>query len=669
MINRLLRHWNNISIFKKLYGVVGVMALLIAVELFSMLFAMDILSAVRGFVGGEGLWSKAQKDAIQSLHQYALTSEPRHYEEFFKHLSINYGDRKARIEMQKPNPDLAVVRAGFEQGGIHPKDIDGVIRLFLRFHSVSYIADAIRYWSEADGMLDELIQAAADLDQEISSRKPSREKIGAALLRIDELNAKLTGLENDFSYVLGEGSRWLENLLKYMLIFAVLIVECTSLFLTFSFSRSLSRSIKGMSETAQKVGAGDFSKTVRVESEDELGQLAKTINQMTQDLENSIGRRRKAESENQTKSLFLANMSHEIRTPLGVILGLTEALKQPDLPKEEQQRFIETIERTGKDLRQIVNDILDLSKVEAGYLDIEKTRFSLPQFVDDLYASLDAKTIKNENVLRFEPAMPMDDQADVFTDRGRLRQILTNILGNGLKFTHRGSVLMTYWLEENRVFFRITDSGIGMTADQSAQLFQAFSQLDSSTTRRFGGTGLGLFLSKHLARLLGGTIVLERSEPDRGSSFLISVESDLTQSLETTAVKKRQSPHEDKMKRMNGRKILIVDDSAENQVLMQFFLKKWKIDFDQAENGQIAVEKAMTGGFDLVLMDIQMPVMDGYQATQELRKQGFTQPIIALTAHAMKVDRERCLEAGCDEYLTKPIDLKHLQELLAEYLS
>jgi len=661
----LLRGWKNLSIFKKLYGVVGLMALLIAVELFTMLFTMDVLSAVRSFVGGEGIWSKAQKDSIQSLHKYVFTLDRKYYLEFEQHLQIPYGDGIARAELLKPDPDLEKVRQGFAQGNIHPQDIDGLIRLLQRFYYVSYIEEAIDIWTEAEAHLDKLVDAARELDVAISAKPRSREDILRALDKVDVLNAQMTVLENKFSRVLGEGSRWLEGQLRYLLIFMVLVVESTGIYLTFAFSRNLSRSIKEMSEAALKVGEGDFSKRVPVNSEDELGQLSRTINNMIENLEASIGHRLKAESDSQTKSLFLANMSHEIRTPLGVILGFTELLKQEDLSREDQQKFVATIERTGHDLKQIINDILDISKVEAGYLEIEKSRFSLSQFLQDLHVALSSRAIKNSNALVFS-TLTAGQNDSVVTDRVRLRQILVNILGNALKFTKDGRVELDFWFDGALLNFRIKDNGIGMSESDAKQLFQAFSQLDSSTTRKYGGTGLGLFLSKKLAQKLGGDIVLESSRPGQGSSFHVWVEALVgetsSQNL-STASGLLEVP-----KRFADKKVLIIDDSPENQLLVQTFLKKWGLQFEEAINGKEGVEKACSGDFDLVLMDIQMPIMDGYEATRELRRRNYTRPVIALTAHAMKIDKERCLNAGCDEYVTKPLDFKVLFDTLARFL-
>ncbi|MES3037815.1 MAG: response regulator [Bdellovibrionota bacterium] len=664
-MKKVFNWWKDLSVFKKLYGVVGVMALLIAIELFSMLFTMNILSAVRAFVGGEGLWSKAQKDSIQSLHRYAFSGDEKFYLKFQSDLTVNYGDRKARLELLKPDPDLEVVTAGFLQGNIHPNDIPGLIYLFRRFYKVSYIAEAIRIWTEADTKLEELVNAAGQLHSAVSGPVRNEVAVQSALNKVDEINKELTVLENDFSFVLGEGSRWLEGLLRYLLIFAVLIVESTGLYLTFSFSRNLGNNIKELTSVAEKVGTGDFSQTVPVRSNDEMGQLAKTINNMTKDLEKNIGYRQKAENENEIKSLFLANMSHEIRTPLGIILGLTEALKQPDLPVLEQRKFVDIIDRTGNELKQIVNDILDLSKVEAGHLDIEKSYFSLFHFMEDLTSALDTRAQKNDNSLVIKAADNLENM--VYTDRYRLRQILTNILGNALKFTKNGIVKVEYGVKDNCLYFRISDTGIGISHEQARNLFQPFTQLDASMTRRFGGTGLGLFLSKRLAAELGGDIILEESIPGEGSTFRVTVE---TKPPANLLAFHEPNPVIDKVPFIfKNKKVLIVDDSPDNQTLLQYFFTKWGVPFDSAENGEVAVKLASQHEYDVILMDMHMPIMDGYEATKELRRRNFKKPIVALTAHAMKQDQIKFLAAGCNEHLSKPVDFDKLYGTLEKFLT
>lgn len=641
------------------------MALLIAIELFTMLFAMDVLSSVRAFVGGEGSWSKAQKDSIQSLYRYSITSDRKYYLEFQEHLKINRGDRQAREQLQSANPNMTLVHEGFVQGNIHPDDVAGLVRVLQRFHEISYVNRAVKAWMNADKNLDQLLIAAAELDVAIVIDK-NPEKVKEALAKVESLNANMTILENEFSHALSEGSRWLEAKLRYLLIFAVLIVECTGIYLTFTFATSLSRSIQEMTRVAERVGAGDFSQSIVVESEDELGQLSKTINKMTSDLQNNIGGRKKAESENRIKSLFLANMSHEIRTPLGVILGLAEALKQPNLTLEEQQKFVRTIDRTGQDLKQVINDILDISKIEAGRLEIDKNDFVLSEFLTDLYDSLKISAKKKENTLEFKTSGNLPEV--VFSDRNRLRQILLNLVGNALKFTQNGRVVLTTSYSNGLLSFSVADNGIGIDASNARLLFQPFSQVDASATRKHGGTGLGLFLSRQLAQALGGELRLVESAPAKGSVFLATIQCELEKvdaHSHLSEVEKEVLP----LPSFKGKRVLVVDDSEDNQMILQFFLKQREIDVTAAFNGAEAIEKMNSERFDLVLMDIQMPVMDGYTATKTLRENGFNLPIIALTAHAMKSDQELCLDAGCTEYLTKPIDMTQFQKILITHLA
>lgn len=645
------------------------MALLIALELGVMLVTMQLMSSVRAFIAGEGLWSKAQKDAIHSLSQYALTGDRENYLQFQEHLKIPFGDRLARLELAKPDPDLLIVETGFRQGAIPAAEIPGLIRLLRFFHNVSYIRQALEAWTAADLLLDRVVLLGRELDEAIQAQQ-GPERMRAIMAQVGALNRELTVQETRFSQVLGDGSRELEDLLKLLLGLAVLLVGGLSLYLTFSFSRSLGRHFNEVTRIAGNVGRGDFSESVPVTSGDELGQLGMAINRMMLNLNEHIGNRRKAESANQTKSLFLANMSHEIRTPLGVILGFTEALKQPNLEREDQQKFVETIERTGQDLRRIINDILDISKVEAGHLDIDKVAFDFVEFIQDLEMAMQIQARQNDNQLDFIPVG--DLPREVVTDNIRLKQILVNVLGNALKFTRKGQVQVRYGLRGEHLYFEVNDNGIGMSPDDVAQLFQPFSQADSSTTRRFGGTGLGLSLSRRLARALGGDIILLESVVGKGTSFRITVAATSNSSERRVIERKSSVPKavdlSEGMAGLRGRRILLVDDSGDNQTLLQFLMQKWGMDYDSATNGREAVEKAMTRPFDLILMDMQMPVMDGYEATKTLRRLNFLKPIVALTAHAMKEDRNRCLAVGCNDYLSKPIDHNILLQTLCVLL-
>lgn len=658
---QMLIWWRNLSVSKKLYALVGLMAFLIAMELLTLRFAMHTLSALRAFVEGEGLWSKAQKDAIHSLYQYAATADPKYYDDFSKHLEIPLGDRKARLEMSKKPVDLEATRQGFLQGGVHPDDISGIITLVLRFHRVSYIHRALEVWNLGDEKLDELIAAGKDLQAAVEKRKHAA-VVRRALDRVGELNSELTVIEGDFSQILGEGSRWLEGLLLATLLSVVLTIEGTGLLLTFSFSRNLNRSLGELTTAASEVGKGNFTAMVPVRSKDELGQLAEALNKMTEDLRRSLGETKRAEAANQTKSAFLANMSHEIRSPLAVILGFIEVLRDPATPEADREKYLDTIDRTGKNLSRIVNDILDLSKVEAGRLDIETTRFSFADFLEEISSTMQLRAAEQGTDLAFVPKE--SSPVVVSTDRGRLRQILLNVIGNALKFTEKGRVKVLYWVDEGQLFFEVSDTGGGISPEQQGLLFQRFATSDHGRAVK-PGTGLGLVLSRGLARALGGDLTLKDSKLGEGSTFLIRVHAD----TDSQPIAHEGGRATVDFSVLRGKRILIVDDAAENQTIVRLFLSRYGMEMDFAFDGQEAVDKALDASPDVILMDVQMPVLDGCEATRVLRRRGYKKPIIALTAHAMKEDQEKCFAAGCDDYVSKPIESALLLQALAKAIS
>jgi PAS domain S-box-containing protein len=381
-----------------------------------------------------------------------------------------------------------------------------------------------------------------------------------------------------------------------------------------------------------------------------------------------------AEVANATKSAFLANMSHEIRTPLGAILGFSELMLHDDVTSSEKINNIEIIRRNGKLLSNIINDILDLSKVEAGKLEIEKDEVQFADLLSEIGTLLNLEaagkgvklTISSEglipNVIR--------------TDSTRLRQILFNVIGNAIKFTEKGSVevkvqLITAQDSTMKLVFSVKDTGTGISAEKSQKLFSPFTQADVSTTRRFGGTGLGLVLAKKLANALGGDVILAETAPNMGSTFVVTIDPGQAREIlfespagpENKVVRLRPSPGSRELSHL---RVLVVDDSPDNQALIKKFLTLSGASVETANNGREGFEKAVEGGFDIVLMDLQMPEMDGYEATQKLRTTGFKRPIVALTAHAMKEERRKCLESGFNEHLTKPVDPERLLTLLLE---
>lgn len=401
--------------------------------------------------------------------------------------------------------------------------------------------------------------------------------------------------------------------------------------------------------------------------------------------------RHDAEVANHAKSEFLSNMSHEIRTPMTAILGYADiVLENVDDPQNVDG--LKTIQRNGQYLIGIINDILDLSKIEAGKLDVERIECSPHQVLADVTSlmSVRAKAKGLPLTVEYEGLVPRH----IHSDPTRLRQILINLIGNAVKFTELGEVRIVVRLIDGdsrspRICFDVVDSGVGMNEEQMSKLFQPFAQADTSMTRRFGGTGLGLTISKRLIETLGGSIEVE-STPGKGSTFsatlptgsLKGVEmvsgptmSDSKPGADSTA---RQTsglsvPEKvDDEDRLNCR-ILLAEDGPDSQRMLSFMLQKAGAYVMRADNGKIAVQMALTARnegvpFDVILMDMQMPVLDGYDATDELRKADYDGPILALTAHAMLGDRKKCIDAGCDDYIAKPVNKDQLVSMVSRYL-
>lgn len=362
-------------------------------------------------------------------------------------------------------------------------------------------------------------------------------------------------------------------------------------------------------------------------------------------------------SESARKSSFLANMSHEIRTPLAAILGFADLLKGRN-SNEDREHFINSILKNGKVLTRIIDDILDLAKVESGMLETEEIEVSLYEIIDDVLDMFREITRTKGIFLRSHISKKVPLR--LLSDPTRLRQILINLVGNAVKFTESGGVTIEIDAQPTesgamQVEILICDTGIGITAEQQDKIFQPFVQADSTTTRKFGGTGLGLTLSKRLAIALNGDITLRKPSSSDGATFAVTFEAQIPKATVVSQLKSMKTPDNELMP-LTGINILIADDSKDNQFLAGRILTKAGAVVTLANDGLEAYRKGSEGSFDLILMDIQMPHMDGYEATKALRSQGVFKPILALSAHAMAEEREKSVAAGCDGHLTKPID-------------
>ena len=918
------------------------MIFLISFELLVLVYCLGSLVSMRSLVVGEGTWTKTQKDAVHNLYQYAYTGKTVYYENFKKLLDVTDGDKQARLELLKPKHEinLDVVRAGFIKGQVPEVEIDGVINFLQTFGSSPFIQRSVYAWDQADRLILELRAIA----EEIKTSIDDKPKILKSLERVGVINDSMTYYEKDFSASLVEGSRWMENILRYILSSIFILVEGIGIFLIYKFGKYLVGTINQLKTTADEVGRGNFMVKAPALNLDELGQLGLSLNSMIESLnlttdkqkqtEDSLNRsnerfalmveavkdyaifsldldgrvrtwnsgaehikgytadeiighhfsifyttedrsiglpmkellltkkhkryerevlrvkkggsrfwanvilnsrydkdgeisgfsmvtrditerkeyelqlqknnsnlerriefrtkelqwresqlrqitnalpeavcqvdrdeiflfvnesfcnllskektevigrsmqeifgsryfsifkqnvqkvlqsqlisfdldfqkdgwnfkhnitlvpeldenanvhgfilvahdiRKYKEIEfelkkakelaviaNETKSAFLANMSHEIRTPLGAILGFSELILNNEISESQKNGIAEAIKRNGQLLSNVINDILDLSKVEAGKLEIEKVSILFDDIIKDIESLLNLKA--TEKGIKLSVSASENLPLAIKTDPLRLRQILLNIVGNAIKFTQKGEVnIRIKSLENSKLAFIVQDTGTGMTPEQSEKLFAPFSQADVSTTRKFGGSGLGLILSRKLAVALGGDVTLDQSELNKGSTFTVTIDTGLGVKSGARKIEMDKlisiNEQKDETFDFSNLNILLVEDSLDNQFIITHFLKSTGATLKVANNGLEGVQLALAESFDLVLLDLQMPIMGGLEAIKKLNQKKYRTPVIALTAHAMKEDRKQCLKAGFKDHLSKPVNRQAL---------
>ncbi|MGY3214136.1 response regulator [Mucilaginibacter sp. HD30] len=682
MMPFLKKKLRDITIARKLYFTVGIMALLIVLELCTLWFAVNTLSSVRAFVNGEGLWSKAQKDAVYSLFHYAHSHNETDFRAFREYLKVPLGDNKTRLELSKVNSDLQIARNGFIEGRNAPEDVDGMISLIMRFHNISYLNKAIGAWGDAQLKMEQLIVLGDTLHDVIRSTPSSRQKINRLTAEVGELNRDVTLSEDEFSFTLSEGARWLEDIVLRVLLTLSLTIGTTGILITISVSRGIAKGVNAIIDGAALISQGFLNTRVNVYSGDEIGLLATSFNKMTDALQHSLRdisdlndkkdqlkiEKDKAESSEKAKQLFLAKMSHEIRTPMNAILGFAKLLEET-VKGDDEQEYLRIIIRSGDDLLVILNDILDFSRLEAGKITIEN-------------APINIRDIVHLNVKMMEPkkkglaiTFDIDEQIPetLLGDSLRLNQILLNLISNAIKFTEKGGVhISVVCLKHNTdgvlVDFTVKDTGIGIPKERQASIFESFEQANNDTARKFGGAGLGLSIVKQLIELQNGEIFVD-SEAGVGSDFRFRLQflKVATEIPARVPIKTEVIKHSG-----NGIKILVVEDNRINQMLVVKVLENYGFTIDVAENGLIALHKHERQDFDIILMDLQMPEMDGYEATQKIRALSAGKkdiPIVAMTAHTIKGEMEQCLAIGMNDFISKPFDKNELYNKIFELVA
>lgn len=526
-----MKTWKDISISKKLYAVVGVMAVLIIAELATLRFAMGTLSAVRAFVGGEGSWSKAQKNAAFSLHHYLLTHDEKDYELFLTYLTIPEGDHLARTELERPTPDLAVVRRGFLAGEIHADDIDPMVDLLRRFSWVSYLHRAIVVWADADVYLARFKEAGIACHDLLTRGTRDAQAVADIMRRIAVLNERLTHIENEFSAELGEGSRWLERVLISILCLAVTTVEGIGLTLTLLTSRAISRGLADVAGAAEAIGRGEFERTATVRSKDELGLLAQAVNGMGAMLRQSYGeleqrvRDRTAELAQavRARDVFMSIASHELKTPL-TSLKLQVQMRQRFLRAGKTDHFtIDKLHRMLADderqitrLTRLVDDMLDISRLDTGRFVMQREAFDLCALARDGVE----RFFPQFQAVGCEVSTHLPEPVVGRWDYYRIEQILANLLTNAMKYGPGRPVHVSVEAVGDRARLRVQDHGMGIASADQKRIFERFERAMSSN--HVSGLGLGLFIASQIAEAHGGSIVV-KSEPGVGSEFVVEL--------------------------------------------------------------------------------------------------------------------------------------------------
>ncbi len=649
--------WQNLSVSRKLYFFLSGLFIIVSIELIALKFSLDSLAAVRSYLSGESRWAKAQKSAVNALYMYVITNDKKFYQQFNEQTKIIVAMEKARLEMQKPDFSYKQAENYFLEGLAPPQDVYHLISWYRSFSTHSLFAPAVANWKKGDELFLQVISEGQIIHDDLQQGPLDFKKRAETLASIYDLDQKLTKVEKNFVMQLQEVALLAERFFRGIL-YGILAISFFAIYCALIYGRYVTRWLSEFVNVATRVGEGDFNQKVVVGSDDEFGKVSNALNLMIASLKSQTNERLSAEHASLAKNIFLANMSHEIRTPLNSILGFSELLRDANLEANEREQYAGIIQRTGTSLMSIIRDILDIARIEAEQISIELSVFSIEQLLVDIKELLRLRCEEKGIELIFEKQEPIAQ--NIRSDLTRVRQILLNVLGNAIKFTDKGFIYLRYYVVNDVLVFNIQDTGTGISPDQMSSLFRPFSQGDSSVRKRYGGTGLGLMISKRLAQLLGGDVSLVQSVLGEGSIFEVRIRYEVVTSQEKQISFEKPQESTFNEAELKGKRILVVEDSIDNQILISVHLSRCGAVLDMANDGLQGLEKCSANMYDLIIMDMQMPVMDGYSTTRKLRMRGCDLPILALTGFAMKGDEEKCLEAGCDAYLSKPFDRRSL---------
>jgi signal transduction histidine kinase/CheY-like chemotaxis protein len=632
------------------------------------IFAITVVSGVRAYVAGEGYYAKYQKDAVFYLRRYVQSANSPDYQKFSDAILVPLGDGNARRALDQPSPDRDNAARFFRDGQNSPDDVPSLVKLFLRFRHLSFMASAIQIWSEGDKLTDQLADLGRKAHEQIAAGRITSPQRADLIERIDQLNERLIGLENNFSRTLGEGSRWVTGVVFQALLLADLVLLVVGFVASTMLGRSVVKEIEEISTAVGRIAQGDLSTRCTVGGSDEFVHLAEGVNQMASSIEHTQRELKHARDNalqaSRVKSEFLANMSHEIRTPLNVVLGYTDVLADEvdTLENERMEEHLDAIRRAGRRLNRTIQGILDFSRIEARAFELRPQSINLAtmldRHLDDIRILAEQKNLRLRGVID-------DPKATVLFDEYCLSGALTNLLQNAIKFTENGSVTAKlYRGPDRKLKISVVDTGIGIEPAYLARIFEPFSQEESGYTRRFEGNGLGLALTRSYLQLNSATISVE-SHKGQGSTFTISFspESELKLAAPDAPV---SAPANGTARAAATRRpcIMVVEDDPDNQILIRTILKK-NYEVRMASSADEARHELETPGhqIELILMDWSLRGdEDGVTLARNLRlDERYRQiPVVALTAHASAEDRKLAKATGFDAFLGKPVDRDEL---------